>query len=80
MRLIKKKAQWQIPLSPTRSMRKPSPTPTEPRLRCQFIDVYHLSEQLAWLLNNGKGLFSKIYKPTKRDGSYHLQFDFPKLF
>ena len=24
--------------------------------------------------------FSKITKPTKRNGAYHLQFDFPSLF
>ena len=28
---------------------------------------------------NGKG-FSKITKPTERNGAYHLQFDFPSLF
>ena len=27
-------------------------------------------------LNNGEG-FSKISKPTERNGSYHLHFDFP---
>ena len=28
-------------------------------------------------LNNGKGFFSKISKPTERNGAYQLQFDFP---
>ena len=35
--------------------------------------------RINWLgraLNNGKS-FSKITKPTERNGAYHLQFDFP---
>ena len=32
--------------------------------------------QLGRALNNGKG-FSKINKPTERNGTYHLHFDFP---
>ena len=32
--------------------------------------------QLGRALNNGKG-FSKIKKPTERNGTYHLHFDFP---
>ena len=32
--------------------------------------------RLGRALNNGKG-FSKISKPTERNGAYHLQFDFP---
>ena len=36
--------------------------------------AYHLSEGTGWdeqmTLNNGKG-FSKISKPTERDGAYH---------
>ena len=35
--------------------------------------------RLARALINGKG-FSKITKPTERNGAYHLQFDFPSLF
>ena len=35
--------------------------------------------QLRWPLNNVKG-FSKISKPTGREGTYHLQFDFLELF
>ena len=36
-------------------------------------------DRLGRALNNGKG-FSKITKPTERNGAYHLQFDFPSLF
>ena len=32
--------------------------------------------RLGRALNNGKG-FSKISKPTERNGAFHLQFDFP---
>ena len=32
--------------------------------------------RLGRTLNNGKG-FSKISKPTERNGAYHLLFDFP---
>ena len=32
--------------------------------------------RLGRALNNGKG-FSKISKPTERNGAYHLHFDFP---
>ena len=32
--------------------------------------------QLGRALNNGKS-FSKISKPTERNGAYHLHFDFP---
>ena len=32
--------------------------------------------RLGRVLNNGKG-FSKISKPTERNGAYHLHFDFP---
>ena len=35
--------------------------------------------RLGRALNNGKG-FSKIAKPTERNGAYHLQIDFPSLF
>ena len=35
--------------------------------------------RLGRALNNGKG-FSKIAKPTERNGAYHLQFDFSSLF
>ena len=37
--------------------------------------LVHLSEkkkQLVWLLNSSKG-FTKISKPTERDGSHHLR-------
>ena len=37
------------------------------------------NKQMGRALNNGKG-FSKISKPTERNGAYHLQFDFPLLF
>ena len=36
--------------------------------------AYHLSEETGGM-NNGKG-FSKISKPTERDGAYHLQSNF----
>ena len=32
--------------------------------------------RLGRTMNTGKG-FSKITKPTERNGAYHLQFDFP---
>ena len=32
--------------------------------------------RLGRALNNGMG-FSKISKPTERNGAYHLHFDFP---
>ena len=32
--------------------------------------------RLGRALNDGKG-FSKISKPTERNGAYHLHFDFP---
>ena len=35
--------------------------------------------QSGWALNNGKS-FSKISKPTERNGAYHLHFDFPYCF
>ena len=35
--------------------------------------------RLGRALNSGKG-FSKISKPTERNGAYHLHFDFPLLF
>ena len=35
--------------------------------------------RLGRALTIGKG-FSKITKPTERNGAYHLQFDFPSLF
>ena len=38
-----------------------------------------LRYEIRQLNINGKG-FSKTSKPTKRDGAYHLQFDFSLLF
>ena len=53
-----------------------SPTPNERETGClPFVRV----NRLGRALNNGKG-FSKIAKPTERNGAYHLQFDFPSLF
>ena len=40
-----------------------------------FVRIIRLGRALI----NGKG-FSKITKPTERNGAYHLQFDFPSLF
>ena len=40
-----------------------------------FVRIIRLGQALI----NGKG-FSKISKPTERNGAYHLQFDFPSLF
>ena len=40
-----------------------------------FVRIIRLGRALI----NGKG-FSKITKPTKRKGAYHLQFNFPSLF
>ena len=40
-----------------------------------FVRIIRLGRALI----NGKG-FSKISKPTERNGAYHLQFDFPSLF
>ena len=40
-----------------------------------FVIIIRLGRALI----NGKG-FSKITKPTERNGAYHLQVDFPSLF
>ena len=40
-----------------------------------FVRIIRLGRALI----NGKG-FSKISKPTERNGAYHLQFDSPSLF
>ena len=40
-----------------------------------FVRIIRLGRALI----NGKR-FSKITKPTERNGAYHLQFDFPSLF
>ena len=40
-----------------------------------FVRIIRLGRTLI----NGKG-FSKITKPTERNGAYHLQFEFPSLF
>ena len=46
----------------------------------QTRGAYHFSkEPVGMTMNNGKG-FSKITKPTERDGVYHLKFGFLLLF
>ena len=54
----------------------PFRTEKEEYLGClPFVRIIRLGRAFT----NGKG-FSKITKPTERNGAYHLQFDFPSLF